>query len=221
MRIASFFHRFYQLISSLKPDVHAFLAWFDISFECTHTKVRFSTGPHAQYTHWKCVPPFCTTLWLYAVRDPKLTPISIRQTVFYTPNTLTVSQGESITGELSCAPNGRNPRDLDIKISFETPNEKKETVDYKMCVVLPFDFVEVWSAPYGTYADGLSGPDDQYLLIFLALCASRAAHDSRLRLAPRLPRSLWNHKMHTDVQHLHATYPSAHPSPAICTRPSL
>lgn len=40
-------------------DVHAFLAWFDISFECTHKKVRFSTGPHAQYTHWKyvqCLP---------------------------------------------------------------------------------------------------------------------------------------------------------------------
>jgi len=36
-------------------DIHAFLAWFDISFECTHKKVKFSTGPHAQYTHWKSV----------------------------------------------------------------------------------------------------------------------------------------------------------------------
>ncbi len=34
-------------------DAHAFLAWFDISFEATHKKVRFSTGPHAKYTHWK------------------------------------------------------------------------------------------------------------------------------------------------------------------------
>jgi hypothetical protein len=34
-------------------DVHAFLAWFDISFGCTHKKVSFSTGPHAKYTHWK------------------------------------------------------------------------------------------------------------------------------------------------------------------------
>lgn len=39
----------------LDPDVHAFLAWFDVSFECTHKKVKFSTGPHAQYTHWKSV----------------------------------------------------------------------------------------------------------------------------------------------------------------------
>lgn len=37
-------------------DIHAFLAWFDISFECTHKKVRFSTGPHSPYTHWKSVP---------------------------------------------------------------------------------------------------------------------------------------------------------------------
>lgn len=36
-------------------DVHAFLAWFDIVFDCTHKKVKFSTGPHAQYTHWKYV----------------------------------------------------------------------------------------------------------------------------------------------------------------------
>ena len=34
-------------------DVHAFLAWFDISFDCTHKMVSFSTGPHAKYTHWK------------------------------------------------------------------------------------------------------------------------------------------------------------------------
>jgi protein arginine N-methyltransferase 1 len=38
-------------------DVHAFLAWFDVSFDCTHKKVQFSTGPHAKYTHWKWVHP--------------------------------------------------------------------------------------------------------------------------------------------------------------------
>lgn len=48
------------------PDIHAFLGWFDISFSCCHKPVNFSTGPQAKYTHWK-------------------------QTVFYTPDTLTVS----------------------------------------------------------------------------------------------------------------------------------
>lgn len=33
--------------------VHAFLAWFDIEFACCHKPVKFSTGPHAKYTHWK------------------------------------------------------------------------------------------------------------------------------------------------------------------------
>ncbi|KAL0581353.1 Nuclear SAM-dependent mono-and asymmetric methyltransferase [Marasmius crinis-equi] len=87
--------------------VHAFLAWFDISFECTHKKVKFSTGPHAQYTHWK-------------------------QTVFYTPSTITVSEGDTITGRLTCAPNARNNRDLDIAISYSTSNDPEVTMQYKM-----------------------------------------------------------------------------------------
>ncbi|KAK1230485.1 Nuclear SAM-dependent mono-and asymmetric methyltransferase [Marasmius sp. AFHP31] len=87
--------------------VHAFLAWFDISFACTHKKVKFSTGPHAQYTHWK-------------------------QTVFYTPNTVTVSEGDKISGRLKCAPNARNNRDLDITISYSTPNDPETTMQYKM-----------------------------------------------------------------------------------------
>jgi protein arginine N-methyltransferase 1 len=33
--------------------VHAFLAWFDIDFSCCFKPVKFSTGPHARYTHWK------------------------------------------------------------------------------------------------------------------------------------------------------------------------
>ena len=50
--------RFFFFFFFAVPDIHAFLAWFDISFECTHKKVRFSTGPHSQYTHWKSVPIF-------------------------------------------------------------------------------------------------------------------------------------------------------------------
>ncbi|EJD52811.1 S-adenosyl-L-methionine-dependent methyltransferase [Auricularia subglabra TFB-10046 SS5] len=92
--------------------VHAFLAWFDISFGCTHKPVRFSTGPHAAYTHWK-------------------------QTVFYTPETLTVSEGQEIIGTLACAPNARNNRDLDISISYSIPASgatprQSATVQYKM-----------------------------------------------------------------------------------------
>ena len=57
-----------------------------------------------------------------------------RQTVFYTPSTLTVSERDTITGTLACAPNARNNRDLDISISYKTNVEPETTVHYKMCV---------------------------------------------------------------------------------------
>jgi len=97
----------FELTATRNDYVHAFLAWFDISFACTHKNVSFSTGPHAKYTHWK-------------------------QTVFYTPSTLRISEGQKIQGRLSCAPNTKNNRDLDITISYEA-NGAKETVEYKMC----------------------------------------------------------------------------------------
>ncbi|PAV18943.1 arginine N-methyltransferase [Pyrrhoderma noxium] len=97
----------FTLNATRNDYIHAFLAWFDISFDCTHKKVQFSTGPHAKYTHWK-------------------------QTVFYTPNTITISEGETIEGTLSCAPNARNNRDLDITIGWTAPHGQTETVNYKM-----------------------------------------------------------------------------------------
>ncbi|KAF9073587.1 protein arginine N-methyltransferase [Rhodocollybia butyracea] len=98
----------FKLRATRNDYAHAFLAWFDISFDCTHKKVKFSTGPHAQYTHWK-------------------------QTVFYTQNTITVSEGDDITGHLRCAPNQRNNRDLDISISYQSVQEPEiSTMVYKM-----------------------------------------------------------------------------------------
>ncbi|KAF8467949.1 protein arginine N-methyltransferase [Russula ochroleuca] len=97
----------FELRATRTDFVHAFLAWFDISFDCTHKKVSFSTGPHARYTHWK-------------------------QTVFYTPETLRISEGEKIVGKLTCSPNARNNRDLDITIAYSTPNSARIRVEYKM-----------------------------------------------------------------------------------------
>jgi len=98
----------FTLTATRNDYIHAFLAWFDISFECTHKRVQFSTGPHAQYTHWK-------------------------QTVFYTPSTLTVSEGQKVTGRVTCAPNAKNNRDLDIAISYKTDQDPSENfIQYKM-----------------------------------------------------------------------------------------
>ena len=74
--------------------IHALIAWFDIEFTQCHKPIRFSTGPHTKYTHWK-------------------------QTVFYLRDVLTVEQGEQIDGELSSKPNDKHNRDLDIRISYQ------------------------------------------------------------------------------------------------------
>jgi len=98
----------FSLTASRNDYVHAFLSWFDIEFSCCHRPVKFSTGPHAKYTHWK-------------------------QTVFYTTDTIMVSEGEKITGTLKCSPNARNNRDLDITIEYNLPDgTDKRSIDYKM-----------------------------------------------------------------------------------------
>jgi len=43
----------FKLRATRDDFVHAIVAWFDIGFEACHKPVRFSTGPHAKYTHWK------------------------------------------------------------------------------------------------------------------------------------------------------------------------
>lgn len=72
---------------------HAFVAYFECAFTQIHKPVIFSTSPHAKYTHWK-------------------------QTVFYLEEPLTVCPNEIILGEISCAPNAKNVRDLDIEIKY-------------------------------------------------------------------------------------------------------
>lgn len=96
-----------------RPDfVHAIIAWFDIDFTACHKPIRFSTGPHAKYTHWK-------------------------QTVLYLREVLTVEDGENIAGVLTNSPNNKNKRDLDIKLQyeFETGDPMRSTRgsnEYKM-----------------------------------------------------------------------------------------
>ncbi|KAF1987107.1 S-adenosyl-L-methionine-dependent methyltransferase [Aulographum hederae CBS 113979] len=97
--------------------VHALIAWFDIEFTACHKPIKFSTGPHTKYTHWK-------------------------QTVFYLKEALTVESGEEISGVLENKPNDKNKRDLDIKIGYklETEDPKRQAqgqAEYKMWDDMP------------------------------------------------------------------------------------
>ena len=103
----------YSLSIRRTDYIHALIAWFDIEFSSCHKPVRFSTGPHTKYTHWK-------------------------QTVFYLGDVLTVEAGESVKGALTCKPNEKNRRDLDITIDYATQTENQDRVaeghcEYKMC----------------------------------------------------------------------------------------
>jgi protein arginine N-methyltransferase 1 len=84
----------FRLTAARNDFCHAFVAYFDIEFSKCHKPIHFSTGPRARYTHWK-------------------------QTVFYLEDVLSIRQNEVISGNLTCKPNQKNPRDLDITIDYE------------------------------------------------------------------------------------------------------
>lgn len=92
--------------------VHGLVAYFECFFSRgVRRSVRLSTSPFERYTHWK-------------------------QTMFYLPggdgdgdsssnsnsnddSVLTVCAGEEIRGRISCRPNERNRRDLDISVRVD------------------------------------------------------------------------------------------------------
>ncbi|KAF2473212.1 arginine n-methyltransferas-like protein [Lindgomyces ingoldianus] len=103
----------YTITAKRSDFIHALIAWFDIEFSACHKPIRFSTGPHTKYTHWK-------------------------QTVFYLQEALTVENGETITGILSNKPSEKNHRDLDIKISYKLNTDDMHRQasgegSYRMC----------------------------------------------------------------------------------------
>jgi protein arginine N-methyltransferase 1 len=93
--------------------IHAFISWFDVEFTACHKPLKFSTGPHAKYTHWK-------------------------QTVFYISDYLIVNKGETIQGQISSRPTEKNRRDLDVIVEYsfnatDSTRSKSEKLDFKMC----------------------------------------------------------------------------------------
>jgi len=107
------FHVPFKLSCRRDDFIHALVAWFDIDFTACHKPIRFSTGPHTKYTHWK-------------------------QTVFYIHGALTVAEGEEVKCSLDVRPNDKNRRDLDIEIVYKLETgdltRKGEGVcRYKMC----------------------------------------------------------------------------------------
>ncbi|KAI5478855.1 protein arginine N-methyltransferase 1 [Pseudohyphozyma bogoriensis] len=99
----------FKLTATRNDYMHAVLGWFDVSFRACHKAVSFSTGPHAKYTHWK-------------------------QTVFYLGDMVTLKANDTVEGKISVAPNGKNPRDLDIVLDYKVDgaHPSAEKREYRM-----------------------------------------------------------------------------------------
>jgi len=87
---------------------HALVAYFNVEFSKSHTKLGFSTGPRSSYTHWK-------------------------QTVFYLEDPIPCKTGETISGNITVKRNAKNPRDIDITIEASSEGMgKKQSKKYRL-----------------------------------------------------------------------------------------
>lgn len=95
-------------LQALRNDyIHGLVAYFECAFTQIHKPIGFSTSPLARYTHWK-------------------------QTILYLEEALTVCAGEVLTGTISCRPNKRNRRDLDIGLTLTFKGRYSEIEDVKI-----------------------------------------------------------------------------------------
>ena len=161
---------------------------------CFPGVVRHFVQVHAQECFLLYRPPCeihpleVCRVFVYHTRDSDLTREACqRQTVFYTPTTITISQGQTIRGRLTCAPNTKNNRDLDITIAYETDG-KEMTVEYKMCVAFPF--FDPTSPCLVNFADRWSGANCIFMIIVL-LCYIGLSKSSRVARACLLFDGVW------------------------------
>jgi protein arginine N-methyltransferase 3 len=82
------------LVAKSSGQLTAVVGFFDIEFCALDTKVSFSTSPSAIPTHWK-------------------------QTVFLLEKPITVTAGDTLTGNLQCRKNRSDPRSLRITLTID------------------------------------------------------------------------------------------------------
>eukprot|EP00980_Cylindrotheca_fusiformis_P008264 scaffold1736_cov127-Cylindrotheca_fusiformis.AAC.78 len=95
----------FKLHAQRNDYVHALVAYFECAFTQVHKPIGFSTAPFCRYTHWK-------------------------QTIFYLEDNLVICEGEEIAGEITCRPNKKNNRDLDIGLSISCSGQHSNIVKH-------------------------------------------------------------------------------------------
>ncbi|OAY53929.1 hypothetical protein MANES_03G034800v8 [Manihot esculenta] len=100
----------FKLEAERDDYIHALVAYFDVSFTKCHKLMGFSTGPRSRATHWK-------------------------QTILYLEDVLTICEGEVLSGNMTVAPDQKNPRNIDIMIKYALNGQRcvvSRTQYYKM-----------------------------------------------------------------------------------------
>ena len=124
----------FKLVAQRNDYIHALVAYFDVSFTMCHKLLGFSTGSHSLLL----VRLFHCGLKLTTVCEmtgPKSRATHWKQTVMYLEDVLTICEGETITGSMSVSYNKKNPRDVDIKLSYSLDGQHSKisrTQHYKM-----------------------------------------------------------------------------------------
>lgn len=127
----------FQLVAQRNDHIHALVAYFDVSFTMCHKKMGFSTGSHFSCNAFFLLiirVPETTCKYVDAIffvvawnshynhnmynAGPKSRATHWKQTVLYLEDVLTICEGEIITGSMTIAQNKKNPRDVDIKLSY-------------------------------------------------------------------------------------------------------
>merc|ERR1739845_181062 len=101
----------YNLTFKRNDKVHALIVWFDTLFSHGNPPNKLSTTPMNRETHWK-------------------------QTVFYLDDTLHVRKNETMTGSIALKKCVKNPRELDIKLSYHFQNDQHKANHqqfYRLC----------------------------------------------------------------------------------------
>lgn len=101
------FSGIYNLKIKANSKVSALISWFDCHFENLKNPVTLSTSPYAPYTHWK-------------------------NTIFYLDQPQSVRVGEKMSGSIAVRQNKENHRELDLKLSYHFPGDKKFIQLYKV-----------------------------------------------------------------------------------------
>mmetsp|Transcript_73166 Transcript_73166/g.214436 ORF Transcript_73166/g.214436 Transcript_73166/m.214436 type:complete len:384 (-) Transcript_73166:175-1326(-) len=84
----------YSLKVQRRDFLHALVVWFDVTFRAATPPVVLSTAPGREATHWK-------------------------QTVLYLDEAVVAEKGDVLSGLLAVRKTQQNPRDLDVKVSFD------------------------------------------------------------------------------------------------------